>query len=57
MRLLLDTHTFLWFIEGSLNLSDVARDLIEAFSLIVFQFQLFSSCRNPLFLSHFLASL
>ena len=29
MRLLLDTHTFLWFIEGSLNLSDVARDLIE----------------------------
>jgi PIN domain nuclease of toxin-antitoxin system len=21
MRLLLDTHTFLWFIEGSLNLS------------------------------------
>ena len=29
MRLLLDTHTFLWFIEGSLNLSDVARNLIE----------------------------
>ena len=29
MRLLLDTHTFLWFIEGNLNLSDVARDLIE----------------------------
>ncbi len=29
MRFLLDTHTFLWFIEGSLNLSDVARNLIE----------------------------
>ncbi len=29
MRLLLDTHTFLWFIEGSLNLSDVAKNLIE----------------------------
>jgi PIN domain nuclease of toxin-antitoxin system len=29
MRLLLDTHTFLWFIEGSLNLSVVARNLIE----------------------------
>lgn len=29
MKLLLDTHTFLWFIEGSLNLSDVARNLIE----------------------------
>lgn len=29
MRLLLDTHTFLWFIAGSLNLSDTARNLIE----------------------------
>lgn len=29
MKILLDTHTFLWFIEGSLNLSDVARTLIE----------------------------
>lgn len=29
MRLLLDTHAFLWFIEGSLNLSSKARDLIE----------------------------
>jgi PIN domain nuclease of toxin-antitoxin system len=29
MRLLLDTHTFLWFIEGNLNLSNAARDLIE----------------------------
>jgi PIN domain nuclease of toxin-antitoxin system len=29
MRLLLDTHTFLWFIEGNLNLSNVARNLIE----------------------------
>lgn len=29
MKLLLDSHTFLWFIGGSLNLSDTARDLIE----------------------------
>jgi PIN domain nuclease of toxin-antitoxin system len=29
VRLLLDTHTFLWFIEGNLNLSDTARNLIE----------------------------
>jgi PIN domain nuclease of toxin-antitoxin system len=29
MKLLLDTHTFLWFIEGNLSLSDVARNLIE----------------------------
>src|SRR5947207_2131604 len=29
MRLLLDTHTFLWFIMGSANLSVNARDLIE----------------------------
>jgi len=29
MRLLLDTHTFLWFIAGSLNLSDTARNLIQ----------------------------
>lgn len=29
MRLLLDTHTFLWFIEGSPNLSRLARTLIE----------------------------
>lgn len=29
MRLILDTHTFLWFIEGSLNLSDTAKNLIE----------------------------
>lgn len=29
MRLLLDTHTFLWFIEGNLNLSNAARNLIE----------------------------
>lgn len=29
MRLLLDTHTFLWFIEGSLNLSSAARTAIE----------------------------
>lgn len=29
MRLLLDTHAFLWFIEGNLNLSDHARQLIE----------------------------
>lgn len=29
MRLLLDTHTFLWFIEGSFNLSDTAKNRIE----------------------------
>lgn len=29
MKLLLDTHTFLWFIQGNFNLSDAARDLIE----------------------------
>jgi PIN domain nuclease of toxin-antitoxin system len=29
MRLLLDTHAFLWFIEGNLNLSNRARQLIE----------------------------
>jgi PIN domain nuclease of toxin-antitoxin system len=29
MKLLLDTHSFLWFIEGNLNLSNTARSLIE----------------------------
>ena len=29
MNLLLDTHTFLWFIEGSRQLSARARELIE----------------------------
>lgn len=29
MKILLDTHTFLWFIEGNLNLSDIARNAIE----------------------------
>ena len=29
MRLLLDTHTFLWFIGGSANLSNTARKHIE----------------------------
>lgn len=29
MKILLDTHTFLWFIGGSLNLSDTARNAIE----------------------------
>ena len=29
MRLLLDTHSFLWFIEGSPRLSATARALIE----------------------------
>ncbi|MBE9014325.1 type II toxin-antitoxin system VapC family toxin [Pseudanabaenaceae cyanobacterium LEGE 13415] len=29
MRLLLDTHAFLWFIEGSSDLSSGARTLIE----------------------------
>lgn len=29
MRILLDTHTFLWFLEGSSRLSATARGLIE----------------------------
>lgn len=29
MRVLLDTHSFLWFISGSPNLSATARSLIE----------------------------
>jgi PIN domain nuclease of toxin-antitoxin system len=29
MKLLLDTHAFLWFIEGNPNLSETARNLIE----------------------------
>ncbi len=29
MKLLLDTHTLLWFIAGSASLSVVARNLIE----------------------------
>lgn len=29
MKLLLDTHSFLWFISGSSNLSGTARSLIE----------------------------
>ncbi|MGR3293201.1 MAG: type II toxin-antitoxin system VapC family toxin [Candidatus Scalindua sp.] len=29
MRLLLDAHTFLWFINGSPEISDYSRDLIE----------------------------
>lgn len=29
MRLLLDTHTFIWFIEGHPDLSDLAKSLIE----------------------------
>lgn len=29
MKILLDTHTFLWFIEGDPNLSDIARREIE----------------------------
>src|SRR5262245_34530776 len=29
MKLLLDTHSFLWFIDGSLRLSATARQLIE----------------------------
>lgn len=30
MKLLLDTHTFLWFIDGNSKLSAVARNLIES---------------------------
>jgi len=29
MKLLLDTHTFLWFIGGNTNLSNTARNVIE----------------------------
>ncbi len=29
MRLLLDTHTFLWFLSDDAQLSDPARKLIE----------------------------
>lgn len=29
MNYLLDTHTFLWFLEGNLNLSENARSVIE----------------------------
>ena len=29
MKFLLDTHTFLWFVMGSANLSGTARNLIE----------------------------
>lgn len=29
MKLLLDTHTFLWFIENHKNLSEASRKLIE----------------------------
>ncbi|MFM7904367.1 MAG: type II toxin-antitoxin system VapC family toxin [Microcystis sp.] len=29
MKILMDTHAFLWFIEGDTNLSDAARSLIE----------------------------
>jgi PIN domain nuclease of toxin-antitoxin system len=32
MKVLLDTHAFLWFIEGSSNLSTAARGLIETSS-------------------------
>lgn len=29
MRMLLDTHTLLWFVDASSNLSDQARELID----------------------------
>jgi PIN domain nuclease of toxin-antitoxin system len=29
MNYLLDTHTFLWFLEGNINLSSKARKIIE----------------------------
>ncbi len=32
MKLLLDTHTFLWFIGGNTNLSNIARNAIEDIS-------------------------
>jgi PIN domain nuclease of toxin-antitoxin system len=30
MRLLLDTHTFIWFFTGNLKISNVIRELIES---------------------------
>lgn len=30
MKLLLDTHTFIWFVEGNEKLSDCAKGLIES---------------------------
>jgi PIN domain nuclease of toxin-antitoxin system len=36
MRLLLDTHTFLWFIDGNANLSTSTRALIEDMANEVF---------------------
>lgn len=35
MRLILDTHTFLWFIEGSLNLSDTVKTSLKKESIEV----------------------
>ena len=29
MKILLDTHTFLWFVEGNSNISSTARSMIE----------------------------
>ena len=29
MNVLLDTHTFIWYIEGNLNLTEKARETIE----------------------------
>jgi len=34
MRLLLDTHSFLWFIAGSDKISVAARDLIEGMPIV-----------------------
>ena len=36
MNNLLDTHTFIWFIEGDLQLSDLARKSIERSDVINF---------------------
>jgi len=30
MKIILDTHAFLWFVDDDPRLSDIARDLIEA---------------------------
>lgn len=30
MNILLDTHTFIWFVEGTSELSSVARNIIES---------------------------
>lgn len=40
MRYLIDTHTLLWFIEGSSQLSDLSKSLIEGeYESIIFDIE------------------